>query len=113
MSFCSSPDRKTITLPGSGFGAAVGPSRLVCGPADQLRRQDDVFGWAGRRLDAAEDEVRRLLADLAGADLDGGQRRPVVRRLGDVVEADHSAVAAGGEPAIGERDQDARGADVV
>src|SRR5271166_3403558 len=33
MSFCSSPDRKTIFLPGSGFGPLVGPSHVVCGPA--------------------------------------------------------------------------------
>src|ERR1700722_983870 len=33
MSFCSSPDRKTIFLPTSGFGALVGPSQVVWGPA--------------------------------------------------------------------------------
>src|SRR5271154_379427 len=33
MSFCSSPDRKTIFLPASGFGAFVGPCQVVCGPA--------------------------------------------------------------------------------
>src|SRR5579863_1837116 len=33
MSFCSSPERKTIFLPFSGFGAFVGPSQVVCGPA--------------------------------------------------------------------------------
>src|ERR1700727_445022 len=33
MSFCSSPDRKTIFLPASGFGALVGPSQVVWGPA--------------------------------------------------------------------------------
>src|SRR5271155_5825694 len=33
MSFCSSPDRKTTFLPGSGLGALVGPSQVVCGPA--------------------------------------------------------------------------------
>src|ERR1700761_6302683 len=33
MSFCSSPERKTIFLPGSGFGALLGPSHVVCGPA--------------------------------------------------------------------------------
>jgi hypothetical protein len=33
MSFCSSPERKTIFLPGSGVGALVGPSQVVWGPA--------------------------------------------------------------------------------
>src|ERR1700722_3451859 len=33
MSFCSSPDRKTIFLPASGFGPLVGPSQGVWGPA--------------------------------------------------------------------------------
>src|SRR5258706_10144078 len=32
MSFCSSPERKTMDLPASGFGAVVGPSQVVCGP---------------------------------------------------------------------------------
>ena len=39
MSFCSSPERKTTFLPGSGFGALVGPSQVVCGPG--------VFGDGG------------------------------------------------------------------
>src|SRR5947209_2279705 len=34
MSFCSSPERKTTFLPGSGFGALVGPSQVVWGPAN-------------------------------------------------------------------------------
>src|ERR1700735_1258638 len=33
MSFCSSPDRKMIFLPASGFGALVGPAQVVWGPA--------------------------------------------------------------------------------
>src|SRR5471030_1631626 len=32
MSFCSSPERKTMDFPASGFGAVVGPSQVVCGP---------------------------------------------------------------------------------
>ena len=30
-SFCSSPDRKTMCLPGSGLGELVGPSQVVRG----------------------------------------------------------------------------------
>src|SRR6202021_616307 len=33
MSFSSSPDRNPIFLPASGFGALVGPSQVVWGPA--------------------------------------------------------------------------------
>ena len=70
-------------------------------------------GGAVGGLDSPQEKLGGLLADPARADLDGGQRRAVVRRLRDIVEADHRAVAAGDEAAVGEPDQHAEGADVV
>ena len=67
-------------------------------PADLIRR---------RRRRAASSPIGR------GADGDGGQRRPMHRAFGNVVEADHRDVAAGREAAIGEAQHDAERAQVV
>ena len=64
-------------------------------------------------LDPAKQQVRGLLADLARADGDRGQRGPVECRLGDVVEADDRDVAPGKQAAIGEAEHHAEGAEIV
>src|SRR4051812_28044119 len=61
-------------------------------PADQFGRNDDLVVAAATALDLLEQQVHAGAADGGEVLADRGERRDEVRRLGDVVEADHADV---------------------